>query len=212
MRLTDAERAFVFDLIGLADPRGEVPVDYGKADVLDRLVFDPLRVGLCVGDQYLTPITWNAIADAWWGLSGFETPAERNFVSRFDEPYLIALTGDQYETMARAIVGMFRRAHISAPTAFSQHILDVAMRKPLFRLFWDEHGIADQPWETGGPHVREHSDVGPVLVNTLKLTVPLASEIFVAVAPADEVSAAAFDRLRDIGRDSRAIRELASQL
>jgi len=55
--------------VGLADPRGEVPVDYGKADVLYRLVFEPLRVVICVSDPYLTPITWNAIADAWWGLS-----------------------------------------------------------------------------------------------------------------------------------------------
>jgi len=204
-RLTDAERAFVFDLVGLADPRDEVPADNGRSDVLDRLIFDPLRVGICVGDQFLTPIRWNAIADAWWGLSGFPTAEERNIVSRFDEPFLIQLGGEHYEAIARAIVGMFRRAHVSSPTPFSQHILDVAMRKPLFRLFWDEHGIADQPWDSGGPHVREHPMVGAVNINAVLLEVPLSPEIIVAVAPADVASEAVFDRLREIGSDSRSV-------
>jgi hypothetical protein len=167
---------------------------------------------MCVGDPFLTPIRWNAIADAWWGLSGFKSPAERNFLARLDEPFIIALAGDQYETLARAIVGMFRRAHVNAPTPFSQHILDIAMRKPLFRLLWDEHTVADEPWETGGPHERIHPAVGPVLIHTVKLAIPLSSEIIVAVSPADEPSAKAFDRLREIGHDSRAIRMVAPKL
>ena len=206
LRLSDAERAYAFGLVGLADPRGEVPVDYGKADVLDRLVFEPLRVGICVSDAYLTPITWNAVADAWWGLSRFDTPAERNFVARFEDPFIVALAGDQYETLARAMVGMFRRAHVSAPTALSQRLLAGAMGNALFRQLWEEHAISDQPWETGGPHVREHPSVGPVRIHTLQLSMPRAPEIVVAVAPADEASAVAFDRLREIGSDSREVR------
>jgi transcriptional regulator with XRE-family HTH domain len=210
LRLTDPERAFAFALVGLADPRSDVPTDDGKAYVLDRLIFDPLHLALCVGDQYLTPIKWNAIADAWWGLSDIESPAERNFVSRFDDPYIMALGGDEYETMSRAIVGMFRRAHVSAPTPFSQQILDVAMRKPAFRRLWDEHGISDQAWESGGPHARVHPAVGPVRIKTLQLSLPLAPEIIVAVAP-DEASVEAFDRLREIGRDSRFLPALSAR-
>jgi transcriptional regulator with XRE-family HTH domain len=211
LRLTDAERAFAFALVGLADPRSEDPTDDGKAYVLDRLIFDPLRVALCVSDPYLTPIMWNAIADAWWRLSEIETPAERNFVARLTDPHMIALGGDQFETLSRAVVGMFRRAHVSAPTPFSQQILDVAMQEPAFRRLWDEHGISDEAWESGGPHERIHSAVGPVRIKTLHLSVPRAPEIIVAVAPADEASAEAFDRLREIGRDSRSLPALSAR-
>jgi len=62
--------------------------------------------------------------------------------------------------------------------------------------------IGDQAWRRAGARAR-HPDVGAVRIHTLQLSVPRASQIVVAVAPADEASAVRFDRLREIGSDSR---------
>jgi len=138
LRLTPVESTFVFDLAGLTEPRIDEDSGEAGAEVLDRLRADPSRVGIGVLDAYVTPVKWNAIADALWHFSGLDTAIERNFIVRLADPYLVSLTGTEYESSVQQLVGMFRRAHTRKPTPFSQQILEVALREAIFCRFWDD--------------------------------------------------------------------------
>ena len=203
LRLTSVESAFVFELAGLTGPRGDERSDEAGVEVLDRLLADPSRVGICVLDVYVTPIRWNAIADALWRFSDLGTPIKRNFIVRLTDPYLVSLTGTEYESSVKQLVGMFRRAHTRIPTPFSEQVLELALREPIFCRFWHEHSVAEETWLSGGPYPRHHPIVGTLWIKTLNLSWPRAhDQIVAAVAPADEASAKKFDRLRAIGKAS----------
>lgn len=199
LQFTAIETRFVFELAGFAEPRDE-PSDALREEVLTYLLGDPLQVGLYVMDAYLTPLRWNAIADALWEFSRAGTPAERNFMCRLDEPHVVSLLGSSYEGAVAGLVGIFRRSHTLQPTPFSHQILEIALQAPIVRRFWDEHVVAEQVWPASGPYPRWHPTVGVVWINSLSLSLaPIRGEVLVALAPADPSSAKEFARLRAIG-------------
>jgi len=211
LRLTAIESRFVFELAGFAEPRGDelgaeayqLAAEGGVRDaaVLDCLITDPTRVGIYVLDAYLTPLKWNAVADALWQFSSAQSPIERNFIYRLTDPYVVSLAGSEYESLVRHFVGMFRRAHACLPTPFSQQILEIGMGARIFRRFWDEHVIAEQMWPASGPFPRRHPAVGLLWVSTLSLCLsPARDQVVALVVPADAASSKKFDRLRAIGR------------
>jgi transcriptional regulator with XRE-family HTH domain len=209
LRLTPIEIRFVFELAGFAEPAATKFSDEPAEEVLNCLVVDPLRVGMYVMDAYLTPLKWNAIANELWRFSAADTPIGRNFIHRLVDPYVVSLLGSAYELTVRQLVGMFRRAHMCQPTAFSQHILEIALRAEVFRKFWDEHVIAEQMWPARGPFPRRHPVVGMLWINGLSLSLaPARGEIVVACAPADDASARKMTRLRAIAKASQTSTEI----
>ena len=203
LRLSDVESDYLFELSGLVAPRrhdaplGNVP------DAVLKLIVSTDRVGMGLWDAYMTPIAWNAIADAMFDLSGYAAPLERNSVVRMLDPYYVAYFGDDYESVSRQVVGMFRRAHAAQPTDFSRQVFERAQAYPDFKRYWDEYVIADEATPAAGPHFRHHPIAGTISIVTTDLFMLRRHDVFLrAIAPAHADAASAFLTLRRLGTAS----------
>ena len=113
LQLSVADTQYMFDLVGLAIPRTE-RFDEPIPKVLDTYVPSIKGAGAFLADRILTPLRWNAIADATHQCARFADPLDRNLLVRGVEDENIArFLGEDYETLARRGVGMFRRHYLS---------------------------------------------------------------------------------------------------
>ncbi len=203
LRLTPAEMSFAFAVAGLVGPPACETLNADRSAVLDKLILTPDHVAICVLDAYLTPLRWNAVADAIYQFSCYDTPLARSLVTRLADPYFVGYYGAYYEDVTRQLVGMFRRAYTFHRTSLASEIYDVSKDLAIFRRFWDEHTIADEAEPSHNRCPREHPIVGTVWIQGVDLSMPHSSDLVVwVVAPADEASFKKFERLRIIGTAS----------
>ncbi|MCX5477416.1 helix-turn-helix domain-containing protein [Kaistia geumhonensis] len=184
MRLTVAERAYLFGLGGRADPE-EQPGEGGElAEGLAAIV------GAIAFPAYLIDRTWTARAfnaAAARLFAGWLDGTERNLLRFiFLDPAARRLIRD-FETRARRVAAEFRadyRRHLAAPE-MKALVADLAAQSPLFAEAWDEQAVVDRE---GGLRLFDHPVRGhlafrqttlqPALHPELKLVVlePLGSE------------------------------------
>ncbi len=79
LRLSSAEIEYVLELAGLPQPLpATAEVDTGVAGPISSLMDSMRGVAATIGDRILTPLRWNALADALYGHSRANLPATRN--------------------------------------------------------------------------------------------------------------------------------------
>ncbi len=206
LRLNPTETEYLFALADVAMPRIDRPAQSGVPAALEQLVQCTTRVGLILWDYYMTPLRWNATADAMFDFTSCSDPLERNSLVRMSRdtlhpPYE---SGD-YEPLVRSLVGMFRRAYTTVePTAFARRIYEVASESPLFQKYWDEHLVAEAMFDAQlGPFERNHAIAGTYHVTVANMKLPRRDDVFLRIiAPADAADAETFARLAALGTAS----------
>lgn len=184
MRLTVAERAYLFGLGGRADPE-EKPADGGDlaeglAAIVDSIVFPAYLI-----DRTWTARAFNAAATDLF--AGWLDGEERNLLRFiFLDPVARRLIRD-FETRARRVAAEFRadyRRHLAAPE-MKALVAELAAESALFAEAWDEQAVVDRE---GGLRLFDHPQRGhlafrqttlqPALHPELKLVVlePLEAE------------------------------------
>ncbi len=203
LRLSAVETDYLFELAGLSAPRFYEATGGSISEAIPNLILAPERVGLALWDAYLTPLLWNATADAMFNFSPYPDAVDRNSIVRMCDPYYVCYFGNDYQTVARQVVGMFRRAYTAQMTPFAQRVYERAREYPDFQRYWDEFVVADESTPDSGPHVRHHPTIGSFSVTTTDLFMLRRHDKFLRViAPADSDSAAKFAALKALGTAS----------
>ncbi|MCX5494336.1 helix-turn-helix transcriptional regulator [Kaistia dalseonensis] len=145
MRLSPAERAYLFDLAGKRDPQlsdeiAEADLPAGLIDALSLMATPAYLI-----DRSWTALAWNAPAErlfiGW--LNGGETRNLLRYI--FLDPHARALIQDWSER-ARRVAAEFRAdysRHIAAPEMRTL-VDDLSRASPLFAEAWDAHAVVDR--------------------------------------------------------------------
>jgi transcriptional regulator with XRE-family HTH domain len=155
--LTRAERVYLFDLAGRADPRGlpDAVADAPEALLAIVRLLDQPAYGL---DRLWNACCWNAAAarlfQGW--LDGDQQRNLLHYV--FLEPAARRLIPD-WDARARRLLAEFRADYShSFRDARVQRLVDVLRRhSPLFASAWDEHGVQQR---AGGLRCFDHPEAG----------------------------------------------------
>jgi transcriptional regulator with XRE-family HTH domain len=158
LRLTRAERAYLFELAGRRDPAGSPEVDAAPAALAAAVArFEGPAYGL---DRSWNACAWNGAAERLF--SDWLKGAERNLLRYvFLAPAARRFIVD-WEDRARRVLAEFR-------ADFSRSLGDPQMaalqaelraRSPLFARWWDEQAVMARE---GGPRRFDHPQDGPLV-------------------------------------------------
>jgi transcriptional regulator with XRE-family HTH domain len=206
LRLSDAEREYMFALAEIAIPQTTRIQGSGIPEALEQLVPSVRGLGVVIWDHYVTPLRWNAIGDAMFGCSAFDDPLERNHIVQMnDRERWTQFFGDEYPAVIRTVVGMFRKAYVTGePTDHARRVYEIARHYPEFAKHWDDLTIVSDPFDLhAGPFERRHPIAGSFCMMTTDVRVAGRDDLVMRfLAPADADSAAAFLRLAALGTPS----------
>jgi transcriptional regulator with XRE-family HTH domain len=200
LRLSDAETDYLFELAGLTAPlRYRDPAPPIPPALRSLVATTPYAASLF--DCYFTPVLWNAVAGALFGIDTAAPDFERNFIVRglTDETF-VALFGPDFEAIAMRTVGTFRRALAThRPTPLARRVYEFASRYEVFRRGWSEEAIvvgitARSAFE------RHHHIVGSIRVESIDLRTGANNDAILRIlTPADADSETKFATLSAMG-------------
>ncbi|MGB8518799.1 MAG: helix-turn-helix domain-containing protein [Candidatus Tumulicola sp.] len=205
LQLSSAEFEYMLELAGLRRPS---PFDGAESEATIPSSFPALLgslrgVAVTVTDKILTPLRWNALADAMYGHTRHEHPVERNGLIRalFD-PALITFLGAEREEFVFRAVGMLRLNHSSRrPSPFASAVYERSKGHVLFQRAWNRRTVAGESMDENVA-VRNHPLVGSLAVYFTNCSAPIRPDLILRMmAPADEDTAWKFKQLQDIGTD-----------
>jgi len=204
LRLNVVETEYLFAIAEVPLPRLHEAFETGVPEAMEQLVPTIHNVGAMVWDRYLTPLRWNAIADALFGISQNPDPFDRNTIIRLGKGDFQDYFGTDYERARRGAVGMFRRAFVTEePSSFARRVYDAAQSYPFFQESWAEQVIEEDFVTHPGPARRFTSVVGPIALATISFNVVHHHSLYMRIfAAADDASAEKFARLRELGTPS----------
>ncbi len=202
LRLSTAEFEYMLDLAGLRRPlRAGAEMCHAVSEPAIALLNSLRGVAGTIGDKILTPLRWNALADAIYGHSRYEDPVERNGLVRslYDHDF-IAFLGAEREKLVFRAVGMFRLNYASSrPSQYADAVFDRVKQHPLFQQVWDTRIVAGELSNTE-IETRNHATVGNLAVYAIDLGSTMQPDIFLrALVPADDETARKFNRLANAG-------------
>jgi transcriptional regulator with XRE-family HTH domain len=207
LRLSNAELEYMLELAGLEKTLTsamDINVEI-SAPILALL--DGLRgVSATISDRILTPLRWNALADAFYGHSRYDDPVERNALVRsLLDPDFIALLGAERDEIVFRAVGIYRLNHSSRrPSPFAARVFEKVKDAPLFQQAWNRRIVASEV-ANERVAVRNHPKVGRLAVYAVDVNIALRSDLFLrTLVPADEETARKFELLQKIGNESPA--------
>jgi hypothetical protein len=202
LQLSDVEFEYMMDLAGLrhASP-ASTEVRTTMPEPIPALLRSLRGVVATVGDKILTPLQWNALADAMYGHSRFRHPVERNALVRclFDHDF-IKFLGSERETLLLRAVGMFRLNYSSPrPSPFADAVYERVKDEPLFQWAWNRRVVAGE-LSAENLMVRHHPLVGRIAVYAIDFGTPMRPDLFFrTLVPGDEETAEKFNRLEAVG-------------
>jgi transcriptional regulator with XRE-family HTH domain len=205
LRLTAAEYEYVLDLAKLRPPRMSRPEIPGPVSFLMDTYTRNLRgVAVVVLDRILTPLRWNALAEAMFGHSRYENPVERNALVRglFD-PELIAFLGNEQERAILNAVGMLRRDLSSeTPSPLAGPVYEKIKNHPMFQKAWERRVVAAEVTNEKFI-IRNHARVGRLAMYGIDLSPAPGSDWFLrTLVPADKEAEAKFAQLEELEHQS----------
>ena len=203
LHLSRVDTEYLFELAAVSVPKEPFEYHVDIPETMTRLVVTTHGAMAAVTDLFLTPLRWNAIADATWGCSSFPTPLERNVLVRAfsDDGFIKQYTGADYEQVTRDAVGLFRRySMVGDPNPFVRQIYERIRSSPKFREMWDAHVVTDQ-LNDGSPIVRHHPVLGALSMLPIDLHLPHRTDLLLKLwFPEDDETQRKFDRLETMGK------------
>ncbi len=200
LRLSDAELEYILELAGLRHPlTSDVGATTTMPESIPALLASLRGVAATVGDKILTPLLWNALADAIYGHSRYKDPVECNALVRsIVDREFIAFLGSEREALVLRAVGMFRLNLSSRrPSPFTNAVYERVKDDPLFQRAWNQRIVAG---ELTGKNItfRNHARLGGLAVYAMDFATAMRPDLFLrTLAPADEETARKFRRLED---------------
>ncbi len=205
LRLSRDDTEYLFELSGLAMPKEPFEFHIDVPQTLTRLVISIRGVMATVTDLLLTPLRWNAIADAVFSCSSFGAPLERNTIVRTfnGDPFIRQYVGDDYDKVLRDEVGLFRRYYaVADPDPFAQQIYEKIRESPLFQKLWEAGTVTDF-LNRGEVIVRHHPSVGSLTMMALDLQFPHRNDLVLKLwLPEDDETRQKFTQLALMGKSS----------
>ncbi|MFY9630031.1 MAG: helix-turn-helix domain-containing protein [Candidatus Cybelea sp.] len=204
LNLSAAEFEYMLELAGLRRSLpSEVEVNTTIPEPIPALL-DSLRgVAATVGDKILTPLRWNALADAIYAHSRYQHPVERNALVRciFDHDF-ISLLGAAREELFLHAVGMFRLNYSSQrPSPFAEAVYERIKDEPAFLQAWNRRLVAGE-FSNENAAVRNHAVVGRLLVYAIEFNASMRPDlIFRTLVPADRETAEKFRLLESLAQN-----------
>jgi transcriptional regulator with XRE-family HTH domain len=187
LQLNDVETRYLFELAGflIGDTEQMPALELPAASV--HIVSHLADAAVTVFDRYSTPHRWNAIADAIFRWSAHGDAFHRNLiVAGLSDEYYRVLAGSEYETVARGIIGSFRRAFTtSEPTALARRIFDFGMENAMFRAIWNET-IVTEVFTDPEPFFRHVPQVGTLWLDYVDLTSPQHADLHMRILTAHD--------------------------
>lgn len=203
LHLSKVDIDYVFELAGLSAPKEPIQLRLDVPECLTALVASTRGVMAAVTDIFLTPLRWNAIADAVWKCWSFPTPLERNILVRIfnNDRQVFEVTGTDFERVTQACAGVFRRYYMSgSPGPFAKAIYGRIFESPLFAELSAEHIVAEEI-NDGSAIVRWHIEIGDIDMFPLDLRVPNRNDLVVRFwFPANRDAREKLKRLQAMGR------------
>ena len=204
LQLSSAEFEYLRDLASLRSPLPSMnEVEAPIPEPIPALLCNLRGVAATIGDKILTPIRWNALADAIYGHSQYENPVERNALVRslYDRDF-IAFLGSEHEEHVFRAVGMLRLNYSSQrPSPLVAAVYERIKDDPLFQQAWNRR-IVVSDLNTQNVSVRNHALLGRLAVSAIDLTVSVQPDLVLRVlVPNDQETATKFSRLEDIGKE-----------
>jgi hypothetical protein len=204
LRLSTTEFEYMLDLAGLRRPPfNDSSQTKTPPETLRAFVGGIHGAAAAVCDRILTPLLWNAIAEAIHGHSHCESPVERNgLVRALFDPDFIAVLGPERESLVLNAVGMFRLNYSSpSPSPYAADVYERVKDHPLFQRAWQQRVVASE-LANGEKTLRIHTALGRLNVYAVDFLTAKRSDLFVRVlVPSDETTAAKFERLEQIGKE-----------
>jgi transcriptional regulator with XRE-family HTH domain len=203
LQLTKVDIDYLFGLAGLSTPKHErADSESDVPEAISALLALLTSIPAVVTDQILTPLRWNALADAIWHWSSLPSAIERNTLVRAlsDEGFFQKYAGSDFERAMRNAVGMFRRYLASGdPNPLAREIYEKIHAAPLFQELWNEQTVSDVLNE-GAPIERHHPEVGVLRFHPLDLYLYRRDGIVLKLfLPADDDSIKTVARLHGLG-------------
>jgi transcriptional regulator with XRE-family HTH domain len=207
LRLNNVEVDYLFTLASVPMPGLFISGDVRIPEAIEQLVPSINSLGAVVFDRYSTALRWNAIADSMFDIASAADILQRNALVRYLSADVVARKyfGDDYDSLVRSLVGMFRRAFLTTEaTPFAHQVFDFVNNYALFRKLWDEQLVAEDVFEVGsGSYERFHPVVGSIKIEVSNLRLPqYENAILRIIAPTDAASAEKFTRLHQLGTAS----------
>ncbi|MFZ1018018.1 MAG: helix-turn-helix domain-containing protein [Candidatus Cybelea sp.] len=201
LHLSAAEFEYMLELAGL---RRSLPSEVEVKTTIPEAVpamLDSLRgVAATVGDKILTPLRWNALADAIYAHSRYQDPVERNALVRclFDRDF-ISLLGADHEDLLLQAVGMFRLNYSSQrPSPFAEAVYERVKDEQAFIQAWNRRLVAGECSDENAV-VRNHAVVGRLLVYKIDFNASMRPDlIFRTLVPADRETVEKFRLLESL--------------
>ncbi len=214
LRLNPTETEYMFVLAEVPLPRIDQPRQSGVPEAVEQLVEDTARVGIVLWDHYMTPVRWNATADAMFDFASSSDPLDRNSLVRVSrDAYRFPYEEDDYESLVRNLVAVFRRTYTTVePTAFARRVYEAASESPLFRKYWNDHLVAEAMFDAQlGPFERRHPIAGTYNVTVANMKLLRRDDVFLRIiAPVEAADVETFRRLAALGTASTRDTELPS--
>lgn len=194
LRLTEQERAHLFLLADLAEPRqyrvGDDAVRRSVASLLDTLMPAPAYVVTPIGDF----VTWNAATSVLWIDPATLEPHERNLARMILlDPRMRDLWLD-WECIARETVAHLRASTVKFPTdaRLTTLVGELLVQSPEFAGWWSEHDVATRC----SPRKRfAHPTEGELAFVNESMELVGDGLLFMVYVPADEATRAVCARL-----------------
>ncbi|HTU82445.1 MAG TPA: helix-turn-helix transcriptional regulator [Candidatus Acidoferrales bacterium] len=207
LRLSAAEREYLFTLVGLPLPERAGPGLDVLPDAVERLIDSLTTLGAVIYDRFMTALRWNAIADSFFDISRFEDPLERNALVRYVTKAEAARSffGADYDELLRSLVGVFRLAFLTTEvTPLAGRVYDAVKGYETFQRHWNDHLVSGDVFDVGsGCYERSHPVVGTVRITVSNLRLDRHDNtVLRIIAPTDEPSRAKFERLHATGTAS----------
>ena len=201
LQLSEADTAYLLELANVAIPsKGAAPKDEPLA-ALQHLILSAQCTAVEVFDLYGSPVCWNREADALFKWSSYPDAFRRNsIVAGLQNPYYQEFFGDDFDVVARGILGLFRRVYTtSEPTPLARRIYEFASSYDYFKQIWNEHRVSERHTPPG-PVTRRMPAVGELKLDVADLSLLGRQDLIVRViAPHDHETLAKFLSLKALG-------------
>lgn len=201
LRLSTAELEYVLELAASRRPSAEPSEEGPMPAPLEQLLGRTSGIAISVGDRILTPLQWNATADAIYGYSRFEDPIDRNSLIRalFDPDFIVFL-GEERVKLISTAVGMFRLNCASqSPSPFATAVFERAKEHPLFQAAWKQRVVASELSQEQAM-VRVHPLVGHLDMFAIDFNSTMFTGFARIMIPANDATAEKFGRLERLGQ------------
>jgi transcriptional regulator with XRE-family HTH domain len=206
LELSVVDTRYIFELAGLPMRATDDARPAESLAAIEHVILELTNSAATLYDLYGSPLCWNAASDAISHWSTYPDAFSRNsIIIGLHSAYSRHVMGDEFDQVARGVVGVFRRAYTMAeePPPLARRIYEYASGQPLFRTYWNENSVAEG-YTVPGPVIRNIPPAGAFRLNVNDVVPVGRTDLFLRfLTPHDDETRDKFPRLLQLGTPGR---------